>query len=180
MPTYIAGDLLEAKVDFIIQQCNCLTIRGLGLSKAIATKFPYADIYSKRTPQFRHGNIATESSRSIPGTFTLCTSEEKNLPGIVCIFGQWKPGKIDPRYPNYYNNILESDEQRLKWFTIALYSFGDYIRKNNLLMATKYIIGVPFKIGCGLAGGRWNDYQKTLEKFEQDFRDILSLQIYKL
>lgn len=45
------GNIIYAKEQYILQQCNCLTIRGHGLSDTLARAFPYADIYSNRRSQ---------------------------------------------------------------------------------------------------------------------------------
>ena len=50
----IAGDLLKAnsiEYPYIIQQVNCTSIRAAGLAKAIFHAFPWADVYSDRSPR---------------------------------------------------------------------------------------------------------------------------------
>ena len=42
------GDLLDCNIKVICQQLNCLAVRPHGLSEAIANKFPYANVYSRR------------------------------------------------------------------------------------------------------------------------------------
>ena len=51
----VAGDLLEAPEQYIVQQSNCVTNYPHGLAAAIAEKFPHAEVY---TPGVRTKHIA--------------------------------------------------------------------------------------------------------------------------
>ena len=44
----IDGNLLDAREKYICHQCNCLSKTSYGLSKSIANKFKWADIYKIR------------------------------------------------------------------------------------------------------------------------------------
>lgn len=41
----VDGDLLAAREQYIVQQCNCTTHRSLGLSAAVFMRFPHSDVY---------------------------------------------------------------------------------------------------------------------------------------
>lgn len=43
------GDIRDSDADVIVQQCNAVTHTSLGLAATIASRFKYADIYSKRS-----------------------------------------------------------------------------------------------------------------------------------
>lgn len=83
----VIGDIVKSKDQYILQQCNCLTVRGHGLSETLARAFPYADIYSERRPQGNR-NLAIEDDRAKPGTVSICMDPQGNNPGIICLFGQ--------------------------------------------------------------------------------------------
>src|SRR6478672_1386642 len=92
MATIVRGDLLTSTCDAIVQHCNCVTIIPHGLSATIATKFPYADIYSTRTAQSR--NTATPASRGSPGDLVLCWPlDGQTGPVVVCLMSQICPGR---------------------------------------------------------------------------------------
>lgn len=154
---FIDGDLLELpQADFIVQQCNCLTVKDHGLSAAIATKFPTANCYAKRRAIGKR-NLAVPQDRSKPGT-ALITDK------VINLFGQWRPGKIDAAYFDAYPEYAaraETVDARAAWFREAL---ADMLRQ---LTKPKSVVGVPFRIGCGLAGGDWRRYLMMLREFEE-------------
>ena len=59
-----SGDL-DAKEDYILQQCNCVACRPHGLSAAIAKKFPFA--------------------QPNPGSIQLLEDENCSTKGFVCL-----------------------------------------------------------------------------------------------
>lgn len=170
----IQGDLLEATEDFILQQCNCLTVKPHGLSETLGKKFPHARVYHHRRAIYGK-NIAIDSDRAIPGTSVICTG----TPGIICLYGQWRSGKIGSNYFDLYpeSSPPESELQRLLWFISGLTQIGEYFLQ---VSKQKVSIAVPYKIGCGLAGGNWEKYSKILEQFEEKYSSVLTLTIYKL
>jgi hypothetical protein len=56
----------------ICQICNCVTVKGHGLSADIAQRYPYADVYSQRKAVSPNRNLARKEDRSVPGTTQLC------------------------------------------------------------------------------------------------------------
>lgn len=130
----IRGDLLASGAKYIAQQCNCVTVRGKGLSHSIAQKYPYANVYAQR---------ATGGLKSKPGTIDLCTSTDQDDPTIICMYGQYYPGKTD-KY-----------DRRLQWF-------GQCLEQIEHMGITR--VAMPYMIGCGLAGGQWADYQQKLQQ----------------
>ena len=152
------GDLLNAREGYICHQLNCLTVRGQGLSKAIADRYGHGDHYSKRTA-IGGRNLAIPESRDVPGTVAVISG----TPNILCIFGQWAPGSVHSRYiggyPRYQETI-ETAKDREGWFQKAL-------RIIDALDLGE--IAIPVKIGCGLAGGHWPTYKTMLEAAKSKF-----------
>ena len=64
---------------------------------------------------------------------------EKN---VVHMFCQYYPGKPQP--PN------DSEEKRLEMFNLCLSNIIDFFPNKKIL--------IPYKIGCGLAKGNWENY----------------------
>jgi superfamily II DNA or RNA helicase len=106
-------DILEAKEDYIVQQCNCTGNTPQGLAKQIAIKFN-CDPYSERKED------------SVPGTYDICNGKKN----IVCLFAQYQPGR--PKRKN------DSKERRLKWFRESL---GSFLSENDGSVALPYGIG---------------------------------------
>lgn len=141
----IHGDLLNSGEKYIAQQCNCVTIRGLGLSHSIAQKYPYANVYAKRIPISKGRNRAKISSQ--PGTIEVCMPPNNEGPIVICMYAQYSPGKVKTREDSTVN--------RLQWFEQCL-------KEIEKLGITR--VAMPYLIGCGLAGGNWKDYSEKLNQ----------------
>ena len=84
---------------------------------------------------------------------------------IVNIFGQFIPGKPNKR---------ETKEQRLEWFKTCL------IKLKNELPENIKSINFPWQIGCGLAGGNWDDYLNVIYEFVSLLPVNIKINIWKL
>ena len=146
----IEGDLLKLReFDAIAHQVNCLTVKPHGFSKQVADKYPWGDIYSKRIPEGKR-NLAVKSDRGVPGTIQIFKSTTVNSPAIVCLLSQWDFGSTGQSrrcIPPY----KDTAENRLMWFGQCF----DHIKDVKIL-------GLPYKIGCGLAGGDCSLYFKMI------------------
>ncbi len=141
----VTGNLLDYPI--IAHQCNCSTCSGKGLYTDIAEKYPFADIYSQ--------DIAR-----IPGEIVI-SADSKNI--VISMLAQVRPGKPNSRFRSktrYGDNAAD----RLKYFKSCL----DVMAKLPFEE-----IAFPFGIGCGLAGGKWEDYEKLLREFARIKRVII-------
>lgn len=171
----VQGDILGSNAEYIVQQCNCLTVRAHGLSKTLSTRFVHADLYSKRRPIYKNRNLAVPEDRGTPGSGTILTG----MPNIVCLFGQWRPGKCGSLYFSKYPESSPPEDfiVRENWFKTSLWSFGNYLKH---IGAKKATVAIPYRIGCGLAGGNWETYHAIIKEFEQTYFDEVNLTIYRL
>ena len=149
----VKGDLLQAPQKYIAQQCNCVTVRAHGLSHTIANRWPEANVYGKRTPICSR-NCAVKQHRDVPGTITKIQTGDGKV--IVCMFGQYCPGKPG-RYSKVYG-YNENAEDRIGFFRKCLEELDadPDIGEEEVAM--------PWRIGCGLAGGHWETYRDMLEE----------------
>ena len=92
------------------------------------------------------------------GKFSFATV--KNIT-IVNLYGQFHYGR--GKQTNY--KMLEK----------AINDFIEFAKENKINMDK---IGVPYKMGCGLAGGDWAIVEKIL--FEQSEKHNLNIYIYQL
>tara|TARA_R100001163_G_C5068020_1_gene207707 strand:- start:1661 stop:2245 length:585 start_codon:yes stop_codon:yes gene_type:complete len=180
----VDGDLLDKNnaCDIIIQQLNCTCVKGHGLSDAISQKYPYAEIYSHRK-QFGKKNVCLEKDRGIPGKITVSFPIDDGIgidgvgPIVIGFYGQYDFGKAyfrayRPRLPAKYAGLYgpsESKGHRENWFRKCLDNFIKWIIANRL-NHPEVVIGIPFGIGCGLAGGIWRNYLTMLEKFNENVK----------
>lgn len=158
----VKGDLIEAKVDAIVQQCNCLTVRSHGLSAYIATKLDI-DHYSLRKPIGKK-NLAIKEDRDVPGTVKMhqITMVIGKPYYVACLFGQFTPG-LPGKYYNYIckeHGITETKEAREQWFKESLEKLTD-----ELIGLEITSVAFPYGIGCGLAGGSWPKYAKMITEW---------------
>jgi O-acetyl-ADP-ribose deacetylase (regulator of RNase III) len=137
----INGNLLDSDCQYIAHQCNCYSKRGAGLASAIFKAFPWADVYSSRSER---GNDA-----SLFGSITVHGDPKRKERYVINIYSQLKPGKPSPG--------RDSAASRLEAFRKAL----NQIARSHELES----IGFPYGIGCGLAGGDWEEYESILEGF---------------
>ena len=159
MYTVVRGDLLKTSCPILVQQSNCLTVRGKGLSSSISKAFPYADLYAQRV-SLGGKNLATEETRGRPGTIEILKDPKGKGPQVACLLSQWAPGKGQYRYPGPHR---DTPKKRIQWFMRCLCHL-------SMHMATEGIteVAFPYKIGCGLAGGDWIVYEEHLKKFAKD------------
>jgi hypothetical protein len=143
----------------------------------------YANTYGNRVA-IGSRNLATVETRDEPGSFTIHESDNNEQPSVVSLFGQWRPGKVDPK-PPYFNTYPESTpsettDQRIIWFETALWKLGAHLIEKHADSDEKVTIAIPHRIGCGLAGGDWKIYSAMLERFQTEFGDSLVVTLYKI
>lgn len=66
-------------------------------------------------------------------------------------------------YPGRSLYTCDSSAKRLEWFRGCLKELA----RHPLLQNPSHSIAFPYNIGCGLAGGRWTDYEAELKGFAQ-------------
>ncbi len=148
----IEGDLLEANEQYIAHQTNCVTVgKAAGLAEKIFNKYPYSDVYTSRV------------DNSSPGSISIHGDGVKSR-YIINMYAQYYPGK--------FNNLFEKDtqQQREGYF---LQSLEEISRISNIKS-----IAMPYEIGCGLAGGKWESYLNMLQDFA-DKNPNINLSLYQ-
>lgn len=124
---HVHGDLLKTKADVIVHQCNCQGVMGAGVARQIKEQFPNTYWTYKR-----HCEPYKGRTHELLGT-CLYTMEE---PFVICnAFGQ----------DFYYRNTCQTRYDMLKK---CFYDIADKYHGKT--------VALPWKIGCGLAGGDWS------------------------
>ena len=157
-------DICKSTEIYILQQCNCLTVTSHGLSKTLADHFDHGDAYKDRRRVGRR-NLAIPEDRSVPGTVTILDGDSG--PSIICVYGQYRPGKTNSRY-SYPTEYPDTLSDRLKYFEECLDGLIEFFGEETSECPT---IAVPFNIGCGLAGGRWDRYLALLNTFHLQLQE---------
>jgi len=157
----VAGDIVAATEQFIVHQCNCVSKAGKGLSQTVFTRFPYADVYAARAR-------TRSDDKSKVGTVIVSGDGSGSKRYVVNLLGQIYPG--GPKYAN------DSAEKRVKWFEQALTQLAGIVQEKGGDKAAT--VAFPYKIGCGLAGGSWPQYEQLIERFAE--RSGAQVSIYQL
>jgi O-acetyl-ADP-ribose deacetylase (regulator of RNase III) len=155
MVSIVKGNLLDAKEKYIAHQLNCTSRYAKGIAQQLFTIFPYCDLYSSR----EHNDL--------PGHITVCGDGIKTRL-VMSIFGQYYPGAPDN------NSLLDSAKAREGYFWHCLMSIAK--------MADVESIALPDRVGCGLARGNWEHYQRMLENFEAIINEHqkVAVRLYRL
>jgi O-acetyl-ADP-ribose deacetylase (regulator of RNase III) len=149
------GDILDTDATYIVHQCNAVTPQASGLAKAIFDKFEYANIYSSRRIS------RTPRSGEYPGNIVICGNGH-DLRWVVNAIAQYYPGK--PKFPT---GKVDGHEARKRYFKECLNKIAVEIIKPFKPKS----IAFPYGIGCGLAGGNWNEYLQILDLFANWSKD---------
>jgi O-acetyl-ADP-ribose deacetylase (regulator of RNase III) len=147
------GDLLRSDCDIIAHQANCEKVMGKGIAESIQYEFPKAyeaDLNDTRPLNERFGDL------------TYGVQKDKNKI-IFNLYAQKKRGKAS-----------SPDEQKvrynafLKSCTKMLTIIHQFEKKSN----HHFKLGLPYLVGCGLAGGDWLIIEPLLldlsERFKKD------------
>lgn len=127
MLQFINGSLLDADTNIIAHQVNCQGVMGAGLAKQIRNKYP--QVYTKY-----HTACNTISDLSLLGKVQVISTDQYR---VANLFGQRYYGH-DKRYTDY------------DALTTALTKLRNYMSEHDL-----QTLGLPYGLGCGLAGGDW-------------------------
>lgn len=153
MVEYYIGDIFEAPVDIVIHQSNCHCTFGRGIAKEIKQRFPEAYTADCQTKK---------GDRSKLGTYSFArVNREKEGVRISYVFNMYS------QY-NYAGAAVHTDYQAMKKALLAI---------RNSIANTKLVIGIPYKIGCGLGGGDWDTVESIIrDVFEDSVFQVLICQ----
>ena len=136
----VKRDLLKAEVDVIAHQVNCMGVMGAGVARQIRDACPSA-YQSYRAYLSSYGTEGLD--KKVLGRVLMCpkpASENWPFGYVAHLFGQYGYG----RYPKCY-----TDYRALRRCFASL-AIG--MRQMGLSS-----VAMPYKIGCGLAGGDWEN-----------------------
>ena len=155
MITIKEGDLFSAPRGIICHQVNCMGVMGRGVAKTFKEKFPQA---FKEYEHLCSVYKCYHDSYRLLGTI-LVTENVHELRTTCCMFAQlnWRG------HTNVCNTEYAAFRECCK--RIAAWMDGSYSKD--------YPINVPYKIGCGLAGGDWDIVYSILEEELHDYNVIL-------
>jgi O-acetyl-ADP-ribose deacetylase (regulator of RNase III) len=143
----VKGDLLKATEDVIAHQVNCRGVMGAGVAKQIRSNFPIAyDHYVRLCGLYK------DNPDKLLGICQIVSDYQDRRHILVAnLFGQ----------DEYGRDRIYTDENALR---MAIRDLGARIRIMALFSGRPtHSIAMPYKIGCGLAGGDWEDIYRIIE-----------------
>lgn len=150
------GDLLKSNVDVIIHQCNCFCVMGAGFAKALKNKYPIVLKQDKKT------SIGDQNKL---GHYSKAIVSNNPYKTVYNLYGQYGYGKryqdehgINTNYNALQNSIMSAGY--------------DIILDNGFLFKDEILVGMPYLIGCGLAGGKQEIVTNIVNQFEKTFKRI--------
>ena len=124
---HVMGDLLKADADVIVHQVNCQGVMGAGVAKQIREQFP--NTYNK------YRALCMNFKSNTSAMLGMCQYVQEE-PFVICnAFGQ----------DFYYRNSVQTQYDKLEK---CFYDIAEKYRGKR--------VALPWKIGCGLAGGDWD------------------------
>lgn len=156
----VKGDLLKSNLPLIAHQTNCLGVMGGGIAKAIRNK--WNSVYAQYVNYCKNFDY----SKALLGKCQICITGEAPTKLVANLFGEYSFTESVAPYENRH-----TDYDALK---LALINLREFCKDEEITE-----IGIPYKLGCGLAGGDWDGvvYPMIQEIFSDD---SIKLFIYKL
>ena len=145
------GDLLESDVPAIIHQCNCFHTMGGGVAFQLSMRYPEVYEADKKTKY---------ADKSKMGDFSFAEINSKNLKMVINLYSQYD-----------YGYGLHTDYDALEKGLDKAMSF---LNERKI-----YRVGLPYLIGCGLAGGDEKTVLGILERVQLRWESI-NIELYKL
>lgn len=149
MVVYKKGNLLESNCDIICHQVNCKRAMGRGIAGQIRQKWPKAYEDYCYNIDYMYENDFVKQSSDLLGMISWTELEDNKY--VMNFFSQ------DEYYPR---DRCHTDYEA---FTKCCKALKNFITEYNL-DKLKTIIGFPYKIGCGLAGGNWDIVSAIIER----------------
>lgn len=136
----IDGDLMGATAEYICHQVNCMGVMGSGVAKQIREKWPHVyQSYHDATENYtkEHGREA------LLGKVQFIKVAENT--SVVNMFGQFNYGRDGAKYTDMgaLRKCFATLEKRVR---------------------PGETIAMPYRIGCGLAGGDWGEVVDMLSE----------------
>lgn len=161
--SYQIGDIFKrSDLNMILHQTNCFHSMNTGYGYQIRENYLNAAIADKKT-------LYGDSSKL--GTFSTSLEVNKNSGKdllIVNLYSQFHPGTCEDNI-----DAIDSKENRLAYLHEALTKFAEFLTIYTMDLTAenkcKFIVGVPWLIGCNSIDG---DYNKTFEIFKQVFNGM--------
>ena len=151
----VNGNIFDTHCNIICHQVNCQGVMGHGIAKQVKEKYKgvfneykrYCDAHADNREAMLGEALIVDvdyGAAVLLGQVQLCHTKFLNNDYLIAnIFGQLT-----------YGTGLRTDYKAL---VLGLEVVANFAKEHNLSVA------IPYKIGCGLAGGDWNKVNTLIE-----------------
>ena len=137
------GDILQSGADVICHQVNCRGVMGAGLAKQVRDQNPM--VFAAYKDMCRvYGDAALGQVLYVPTDKTSSLPDEDRCYIANC-FGQAGYSR--------YGRLTNYEALRACFITVR-----QFAQEYHLTVA------IPYKIGCGLAGGDWDTVRRIIDE----------------
>ena len=157
---YVKGDLLETNCFVIAHVVNCMGVMGAGVAAQIKKRWPRVyRHYTKYCDTIEH----SIGRRSLMGKALGVYAEDGDCLVIFNLFAQYDFG---------------TDSRRLRYTALSQSILNMVSELRQTTVTGTIRIAIPYKMGCGLAGGDWTFVLALLKEIEE--AEDVEFVIYKL
>lgn len=151
----INGNIFDSKADVICHQVNVYGVMGAGIAAEVKQRYPQVD------KEYRYKCSYAKDISDLLGGVQFVETYYGSRQYISNCFSQCE-------VPDS-NGVLTSYSAIAECFVCV---------KNWLIINKKKTVAIPYKIGCGIAGGDWNKVSEIIENVFGN--DDLTCEIWKL
>ena len=145
---YYFGNYFGAPFEIGLHVCNLYHIFGAGIAKEIKKQYPEAYLADLNTKKGDVTRLGTISIGKVEG--------EGKLSHIVNLYAMRGLGPAVRQLS--YDALIDCLERTIQYFSFAESPFS---------------IGIPYGMGCGLAGGDWKIVEAIIESCFKDYPGIV-------
>lgn len=136
----LQGNILDAKHGIVCQQVNCMLAMGAGLAKQIRSKWPH--VYT----EYR-SLVAMKPTYRLGKCQIVCIVKKELY--VANLFGQYNYAPRGTQHTNY-DALTQAIRELNSW--------------HKEFCHPEFPIWIPYKMGCGLAGGDWEIVKSILNQ----------------
>lgn len=165
MITEVNGNLLTyPNLTVIGHQTNCLGVMGAGIAKQIKLRYP--NVFKE------YKMLCDNHDKDLLGECLICQTSVNTF--VANLFGEYSFTESIAPFPEKRH----TDYDALRTALVNMKNWCiSFINENEVDVPLN--IGIPYKIGCGLAGGDWDNvvYPMIVSVFKDE--DAINLHIVK-
>ena len=167
---YRQGNILtEEDLDYIVHQCNCFHCMGGGVAFALAKTWPKVYEVDNATKYGSKDKMGTYSVAKINRPIRLDDDLVNHELRVINIYSQFEPGSA---------NTEDDIENSKKCLIKALTQLREEIicrAETSIIKNRKYLVGIPWMIGCGIYGMNVNDVYELIQNIFYDYSHVIRI-----